>query len=227
MDFIVIFLLLVIVYLTQWWYRRRRLPPGPPSIPILGCLPFINWRLPTSAEVTNPEYHKYGDIVRLDYGVTSLYVLNISDKTSQKALQLVHNIFKARFYTMPFFAPFLIKILPPTIYAVYQIEIMDFLREEVMTHERSFDIIASPPKDFIDAYLNKIHLGDDEEFSREQLDSILLDFLTAGSETLSTFMKWSFLFLALHPEVQQKCQEEIDQVLDHELPNKEAQVKMI
>ena len=59
------------------WLRRQRLPPGPPSIPLLGCAPFVpckpSLRLFTSDEM----YKKYGNIVRFDTGVRKIfYVLN-------------------------------------------------------------------------------------------------------------------------------------------------------
>lgn len=49
-------------------------------------------------------------------------------------------------------------------------------------------------------------------FSDKQLKMLLLDLFFAGSETTVTTTKWGILMLVLHPEVQQKCQEELDAI---------------
>lgn len=41
---------------------------------------------------------------------------------------------------------------------------------------------------------------------------LLLDLFFAGMETTVTTLKWGFLMLILHPEVQQKAQNELDQL---------------
>jgi cytochrome P450 len=43
-----------------------------------------------------------------------------------------------------------------------------------------------------------------------------MDLFAAGSETTATTLAWAFLFMVLHPEAQQKVQEEIDQVIGHD-----------
>ena len=49
---------------------------------------------------------------------------------------------------------------------------------------------------------------------QEEKDSNLcLDFFAAGSETTSTTLVWSVMYMALYPEVQEKCQKEIDEYL--------------
>lgn len=42
--------------------------------------------------------------------------------------------------------------------------------------------------------------------------------MIAGTDTVTTTLVWSFLYMANHPGVQQKVQEELDGVLDGRLP---------
>jgi cytochrome P450 len=41
---------------------------------------------------------------------------------------------------------------------------------------------------------------------------LLLDLFFAGSETTVTTTKWGLLMMVLHPKIQQKVQEELDQL---------------
>jgi cytochrome P450 len=41
---------------------------------------------------------------------------------------------------------------------------------------------------------------------------VIFDLFLAGSETTSTTLDWAFLFMTEFPEVQKKCQDEIDKV---------------
>ena len=41
---------------------------------------------------------------------------------------------------------------------------------------------------------------------------VIGDLFLAGSETTSGALDWAFLFMAEFPEVQKKCQEELDRV---------------
>ena len=41
---------------------------------------------------------------------------------------------------------------------------------------------------------------------------VILDLFFAGSETTSTTLDWAFLYMAEYPEIQRKCQQEIEEV---------------
>ena len=55
--------------------------------------------------------------------------------------------------------------------------------------------------------------GTYKNFNIEQLVVICLDLFQAGSETSSTTLSWAVMYLALYPEVEAKCHEEIELVL--------------
>ena len=65
------------IWLLYHWIQRRTLPPGPPSIPILGCLPFVPSKPSMKLFLSDEMYKKYGNIVRFDTGFgKTIYVLN-------------------------------------------------------------------------------------------------------------------------------------------------------
>ena len=53
----------------------------------------------------------------------------------------------------------------------------------------------------------------DEGLNTDDLTMNLFDFLIAGTETSSTTLKWVVLYLTLHQEVQDRCREEIREVI--------------
>ena len=48
-----------------------------------------------------------------------------------------------------------------------------------------------------------------EIMTEKQLVGICLDFFEAGSESASSTLSWIMMYLALYPDEQQKCYEEI------------------
>ena len=77
MSFYAIFVTVVALWIVYRWFSRRKLPPGPPSIPILGCVPFVYPKKPSLRLFTSDEMcQKYGSVVRFETGVRQFYVLN-------------------------------------------------------------------------------------------------------------------------------------------------------
>ena len=56
-------------------------------------------------------------------------------------------------------------------------------------------------------------MEDDEGLNTDDLAINLFDFLLAGTETSSTTLKWMVLYLTLQQEVQDRCREEIREVI--------------
>ena len=50
-------------------------------------------------------------------------------------------------------------------------------------------------------------------FDKENLVGLLLDFFEAGGETVGTTLCWAMLYLAINPEVQKKCHDELERLV--------------
>ena len=48
---------------------------------------------------------------------------------------------------------------------------------------------------------------------RDDLIGICADFFEAGGETVGSTLSWLFLFMALHPDAQEKCYVELREIL--------------
>ncbi|XP_077566873.1 cytochrome P450 2F2-like [Stigmatopora nigra] len=76
--------------------------------------------------------------------------------------------------------------------------------------------VPKEPRDFLDCYLDELDKKRDDEdcsFSEEQLTMYALDIHFAGTDTTSNTLLTAFLYLMTHQHVQERCQEEIDEVL--------------
>ena len=83
----------------------------------------------------------------------------------------------------------------------------DFFMDEIQKHKDTLDEMN--PRDFIDVYLIGMSKGDNEALTYEDLAVTLNDMFGAGTETSSTTLKWTLLYLTLYPGVQERCREEI------------------
>nr|XP_055049025.1 cytochrome P450 2J6-like isoform X2 [Misgurnus anguillicaudatus]XP_055049026.1 cytochrome P450 2J6-like isoform X2 [Misgurnus anguillicaudatus]XP_055049027.1 cytochrome P450 2J6-like isoform X2 [Misgurnus anguillicaudatus] len=76
--------------------------------------------------------------------------------------------------------------------------------------------VPGEPRDFIDCYLDELDKRGDygSSFSEAQLIMYILDLHFAGTDTTSNTLLTAFLYLMNHPDVQARCQQEIDEVLE-------------
>ncbi|XP_073724773.1 cytochrome P450 2D3-like [Misgurnus anguillicaudatus] len=76
--------------------------------------------------------------------------------------------------------------------------------------------VPEEPRDFIDCYLDELDKRGDygSSFSEAQLIMYILDLHFAGTDTTSNTLLTAFLYLMNHPDVQARCQQEIDEVLE-------------
>ncbi|XP_028715729.1 cytochrome P450 2B1-like [Peromyscus leucopus] len=107
-------------------------------------------------------------------------------------------------------------------------EILDFVGQSVEKHRATLD--PSNPRDFIDTYLlrmEKEKSNQQTEFHHENLMISVLSLFFAGTETSSTTLRYGFLLMLKYPQVAEKVQKEIDQVIgSHRLPTLEDRTKM-
>ncbi|XP_042608924.1 cytochrome P450 2F2-like isoform X2 [Cyprinus carpio] len=85
-----------------------------------------------------------------------------------------------------------------------------------LLNEHKSTRVPGEPRDFIDCYLDELdkRKNDGSTFAEDQLIMYILDLHFAGTDTTSNTLLTAFLYLMNHPEVQAKCQKEIDGVLE-------------
>ncbi|XP_056268961.1 cytochrome P450 2J2-like [Pseudoliparis swirei] len=112
--------------------------------------------------------------------------------------------------------PLLMRRLPGPHQTIHHIwdSVKDFVRVEVKKHKQNWD--PSDNRDSMDCYLSEISHSKgqaDESFDEENLVVCVLDLFFAGSETISTTLRWAFRYMVKHPEIAAKVQAEIDEVI--------------
>ncbi|XP_063958165.1 cytochrome P450 2U1-like isoform X1 [Lytechinus pictus] len=130
------------------------------------------------------------------------------------------------------FFPFLKHLPIPEIREVFEIDkvVRSFLERMIEDHKETFD--ETRQRDFIDAYLLEIKRRQealkngekisevDASFTETYLFHILNDLIFAGTETMSSTIRWAILYMIVQPEVQRKVQDELDAVIaSGELPS--------
>ncbi|XP_036064287.1 cytochrome P450 2D20-like [Onychomys torridus] len=94
-------------------------------------------------------------------------------------------------------------------------EFIDSLDKMLVDHKTTWDP-AQPPRDLTDAFLAEIEKakGNPEStFNDGNLHVVVVDMFMAGTVTTSTTLSWALLLLILHPDVQCRVQQEIDEVI--------------
>ncbi|KAL6483882.1 hypothetical protein MHYP_G00087540 [Metynnis hypsauchen] len=90
----------------------------------------------------------------------------------------------------------------------------NFLLEIVEEHKKTLD--PDNPRDFTDAYLiemTKQESKEDSTFHVENMMRSIFDLFLAGTETTANTLRWGVVYMMVHPDVQERCHEEIVRVL--------------
>lgn len=99
-------------------------------------------------------------------------------------------------------------------------EISGFYQEIVDYHKSSFD--PNNIRDVIDSYILEIQNAKEEGRSEQlfdgkdsdrQMQQIIGDMFSAGTETVKTTLQWATVFALREPELQARVQEELDRVV--------------
>jgi cytochrome P450 len=134
-----------------------------------------------------------------------------------------------------YFIPWVAKLFPEwTGYNALKLAVKKMLKIfQDMVDERQKTYNPDQLNDFVDFYLKEIASTKDPKssFYKEEgiknLIHVLLDLFTAGSDTTSSTLCWTFLYLLTYPEVMGKVQQEVDTVVGRmELPTLADRIKM-
>ncbi|XP_043936575.1 cytochrome P450 2J4-like [Protopterus annectens] len=140
-------------------------------------------------------------------------------------MKLAGGVFAQVFNTFPF-----IKYLPGPHHKVKNNaeDVLSFIHEAVLDHKKTLS--RDHVRDFIDAYLlemEKQKSNSESTFHNENLAVSTADLFLAGTETTSSSLRWGLLYMAAYPEIQKRCQQEIDNDVGSEhLPVWEDRLKM-
>ncbi|XP_038622731.1 cytochrome P450 2A13-like [Tachyglossus aculeatus] len=94
-----------------------------------------------------------------------------------------------------------------------------FIVKKVQENQQTLD--PNSPRNFIDSFLIKMQEEKDNpntEFFQKNMVLTTLALFFAGTETVSTTLRYGFLLLMKYPEVEAKVHKEIEQVIGHNRP---------
>ncbi|XP_032080813.1 cytochrome P450 2J6-like [Thamnophis elegans] len=77
------------------------------------------------------------------------------------------------------------------------------------------------PQSYVDFYL--AHMDNEKKdststFQEENLVQVIVDLFLAGTDTIAVTLSWALFFMGVHPNIQEKVQEEIQNALDPQKP---------
>uniref|UniRef100_A0A4X2KEM6 Cytochrome P450 family 2 subfamily J member 2 n=1 Tax=Vombatus ursinus TaxID=29139 RepID=A0A4X2KEM6_VOMUR len=110
--------------------------------------------------------------------------------------------------------PWIMKFLPGPHQKFFREwkKLESFVKCVIKQHKE--DLNPEETLDFIDAYLKELSKDNiHSSFNEKNLVFCTLDLFIAGTETISTTLRWALLYMALYPEIQGKIQAEIDRVV--------------
>ncbi|XP_049431029.1 cytochrome P450 2F2-like isoform X3 [Epinephelus fuscoguttatus] len=110
----------------------------------------------------------------------------------------------------------MIRSLPlPFMKAFKNVETCQRIAKRLLNEHKSTRV-PGQPRDFVDCYLDEMdkRSGDGSSFTEQQLSMYALDIHFAGTDTTSNTLLTGFLYLMTYPHVQERCQQEIDKVLE-------------
>ncbi|XP_048473305.1 cytochrome P450 2F2-like [Rhincodon typus] len=176
---------------------------------------------------------KYGDVFTCSALLIPIVVLN-GYRTFQEALVQHGREFAGRpiipimeeIYNI---AP-IIGYFPGPHQRIFKVreEVEAIIQDFIQQHKDTLN--GEEVRDFIDAYLlemKKEENSPDSRLTEGNLFHNVNELFIAGTETTTTTLQWAILYMMAFPDVQAKCQEEIDKVIGgSRMPNMEDAVNM-
>ncbi|XP_075771703.1 cytochrome P450 2G1-like [Pelodiscus sinensis] len=173
----------------------------------------------TKAEPFDPTYFLSRAVSNVICSIVFGNRFDYEDKEFLSLLQMMNESFReistpwSQFYDM--YSSFL-KYFPGPHTKIYHIleDMRKFIAKRVKQNQATLD--SSSPRDFIDCFLiqmEKEKQNPASEFNIKNLELTTLNLFFAGTETVSSTLRYGFLLLMKHPDVLGKLQEEIEQVI--------------
>uniref|UniRef100_A0A8D2ASL1 Cytochrome P450 n=1 Tax=Sciurus vulgaris TaxID=55149 RepID=A0A8D2ASL1_SCIVU len=146
------------------------------------------------------------------------------DQRLAKILDLLEDLLKEESGLVPMVlnvVPVLLRIpgLPGKVFPAQKAFMA--LLDELLTEHRMTRDPAQPPRDLTDAFLAEVEKAKgnpESSFNDENLRMVVADLFTAGMVTTSATLAWALLLMILHPDVQRRVQQEIDEVIGQVRP---------
>nr|XP_023486802.1 cytochrome P450 2D14 isoform X1 [Equus caballus] len=88
--------------------------------------------------------------------------------------------------------------------------------DELLAEHRMTRDPTQPPRDLTDAFQDEVEKAKgnpESSFNDDNLRLVVADLFSAGMVTTSTTLAWALLLMILHPDVQRRVQQEIDEVI--------------
>ena len=134
------------------------------------------------------------------------------DREFQELLDIINEFFKLNVFSSPInFYPTL-RFLPGDLFGLKNIELKNDKMYNWINIQFERQLKTHDPenlRNFVDLCLVK----EKEGYDRKDLVKIVMDLLSAGTETTSCSLRWLILYMIRYPDVQQKCQEEVDRII--------------
>ncbi|XP_060754048.1 cytochrome P450 2F2-like [Neoarius graeffei] len=145
--------------------------------------------------------------IRYNYGSETLqnFVTLFKDST-----KIINGPWGMIYDTLPF-----VRSLPlPFRKAFKNADLMKKMTK-TMIDEHKTTRVPGQPRDFVDCYLDELDTRSyGSTFDEGHLIMYVLNLHGAGTDTTSNTLLTAFLYLMAYPEIQEKCQQEIDEVLE-------------
>uniref|UniRef100_W5L180 Cytochrome P450 2D3-like n=1 Tax=Astyanax mexicanus TaxID=7994 RepID=W5L180_ASTMX len=111
--------------------------------------------------------------------------------------------------------PFLRGLPLPFKKAVANFEVLKMITSKMIDKYKP-SRVQGEQENFVGCYLDELDKrgNDGSSFNEGQLARYIVDLHAAGTDTTSNTLLTAFLYLITHPDIQERCQQEIDEVLE-------------